>query len=172
MDNNELFRRVNDLMQQERWADAIAAAGIVDENANAELVWLVGWAQFQLGRYNDAVSYLQRAVDTGTVDPAKYGALGMAFLRLKQYGDAELWLLRSIVVRDTSLSRLGLAVAYEEQGLAEEAEAVHKEGLRLRPNDAKRHEQYADFLSDARREDEAGAMYERAAELRKAGEAE
>lgn len=166
MNESELLGRVNDLMQQERWVDAIAAAGVMNEHACRDLVWAVGWAHFKLGQYSDALPYLKGAAETGPVDHASLGTLGITYLKLKRYVEAELWLLRAIATRDSSMSRLFLAIVYMDQGLDEEAEAVHKEGLRLRPNDSKRHEQYADFLSDAGREDEAKMMYERAVILR------
>ena len=46
-----------------------------------------------------------------------------------------------------------------KQGLAEAAEAVHKEGVRLKPDDPERLEAYADFLSDVGRNEEAEGLY-------------
>ncbi len=79
---------------------------------------------------------------------------------------AELWILRALAIRDSPLGRLGLPRIYQKQGLWELAEAVHKEGLRLRPTSAKRLEAYADFLSDAGRVSEAQQQRSSATALR------
>jgi tetratricopeptide (TPR) repeat protein len=155
------------MMKAERWMDAIAAAkqGLADDPSNHDLLWNLGWAYFKLEQYEKAAHYLHEAIDNGPVKHFYYAALGAALSAAKVYDAAELWLLRAIAVRDSSLTRLQLALVYMKQDLAEAAEAVHKEGIRLRPDDRERLEAYADFLSDLGRAEEAEKMYEDAKKI-------
>jgi tetratricopeptide (TPR) repeat protein len=165
--DQELLETIHALMKGERWAEVIAAAppGLAESSQDHDLLWNVGWAYFQLEQYDQAVSYLRKANDGGPVKPNFYGALGMAYYELKNYIMAELWLLRAVAVRESSLTRLALALVYLKQGLVEVAEAVHKEGIRLKPNSRERVEGYADFLCDVGRDEEAKKLYEDAAGL-------
>ena len=69
------------------------------------------------------------------------------------------------LVRQLSRGAGNCAVELEEASLFSEAENVYRRGIGLFPNQAGIHLQYADFLIDAARFDEAGAELERAREL-------
>lgn len=154
----ELFATaVNLLMASERWDEAIALIEprLAEAPMGHEIVWKLGWAHFQLGNYGEAATHLQQAIDAGPVSAAYYGSLGMALMHLEEHDAAELWLLRALAVADTQLSRRSLAMSYQQRGLWDIAEAVHKEGIRLRPEDPMRLVAYADFLDDAGRAEDA-----------------
>lgn len=161
-------QRVSALMKEERWQEAIEAAdrALVDAPENGVLLWSAGWARFRLEKPAEAIPFLRKSVDAEPAKAAHYWALGVAFGEAEDTDAAELWLLRALAMRDSALCRLSLAVIYQKQNLWEVAEAIHHEGLRLRPTSANRLEAYADFLSDAGRESEAQQQRSSATALR------
>src|SRR4051812_15849308 len=122
-------------MAAENWEGVIAVASdnrfVVE--ASSELLWNSGWANFQIERYSAAESELRKAIDLGPPHHANYMALGATLLRMAQYDEAELWLLRALAIRNAFTTRATLALAYQTQGLLEVAEEVHKEGMRTHP---------------------------------------
>ncbi len=158
---------INLLMSESRWAEASSKAEeeLAKSPERHELLWIAGWANFQLEQYTMAEAHLRKAIDSGHVDHVYYGALGATLLELEKYDEAELWLLRALATRETYPTRIALALVYHKQQLLEVAEAVHREGIRLRPKSRERLEAYADFLSDLGREDEATKIYEDAKNL-------
>lgn len=154
----ELFvGAVNLLMASERWEEAIAliAPRLAEAPMGHEIVWKLGWSHLQLGNYGEAATHLQQAVESGPVSAVYYGSLGMALLHVEEHDAAELWLLRALAIHDSHLTRRSLALAYQKRGLWDIAEAIHKEGIRLRSDDAERLHAYADFLEDGGRGEDA-----------------
>lgn len=147
-------------MAGERWDEVVSIIEprLAEEPLGHELTWKLGWAHFQLGNYGDALQHLQRAVETGPVSAAYYGSLGMTLLKLEEDDAAELWLLRALAVHDTMVTRTSLALAYQRRGLGDVAEAIHRDGLRLAPDDRGRVEAYADLLRDLGRHEEAARL--------------
>jgi len=172
MTDEEIVTLANVLMAAERWEDVLGLIGPRREEGplGHALLWAAGWACLKLGRYGDAASLLHDAVNGGPVSHAYYAALGMALYELGEHDFAELWLLRALGVRDSTLVRNCLALAYQRQGHWQMAEAVHQEGLRLRPGERDPLEAYAGFLSDAGREDDAAELRQAAAALPSEGE--
>ena len=160
--DQELLETIVTMMKAERWAEVIAVAEsrLAEDSPSHELLWNVGWAHFKLEQYDQAVSYLRKANDGGPVKASFYASLGFAYYELKNYIMAELWLHRALAMRDDSLTRLSLTLVYLRQDLVEIAEAVHKEGIRLKPDSRERLEGYADFLCDVGRDEEAKKLYE------------
>jgi tetratricopeptide (TPR) repeat protein len=160
-DDEDAVGSIQGLMNADKWPEAAAKAEefLVNAPSNHEVLWQAGWSRFQMGDYARAESHLRRAVDAGAEGYEHYMALGAALTELERYGEAELWLARSLVLRDALATRLCLALVYHKQGLLRLAEGVHKEGLRLAPQDLARMEAYADFLSDVGRAGEAETLY-------------
>lgn len=165
--NTATIERLNQAMQEERWNDAIAIAdgAIPEAPENQTLLWSAGWARFKLGLMKEAIEYLVRAVDTEPTSASACWSVGAVCSEAGDTDAAELWLLRALALRDTSLGRLSLALNYQRQGLTEMAEVVHKEGLRRAPGSRERLEAFADFLSDMGREMEAEEQRAKAKEL-------
>ena len=162
--SNKSQDALRELMGAEQWMEAIAAAKqvLAGDPSNHDVLWNLGWSYFKIGRYKEAAHYLHEAIDHGPVKDSYYAALGVTLSAAEVYDAAELWLLRALAVRDSYLTRIALALVYMKQDLAEAAEAVHKEGIRLKPDDPERLEAYADFLSDVGRDEEAERIHERA----------
>jgi Flp pilus assembly protein TadD len=160
MTDEEMVTLASVLMAAERWEDVLSLIGPRREQGpiGHALLWSAGWACLKLGHYGDAASLLHEAVTAGPVSHAYYAALGMALYELGEHDFAELWLLRALAVRDSTLVRNCLAITYQRQGHWQMAEAVHQEGLRLRPGDRDQIEAYASFLSDAGRAEEAAEL--------------
>jgi tetratricopeptide (TPR) repeat protein len=157
MTEQAFLKRIDDLMKDKRWEEAIATIEptLTEGSASGAVLWTVGWAYFKLGQHGKAVPYLRRAAEADPTKSSNAVSLGFALHESKDYDGAEIWFLRALALRDTSLVRLGLALTYLEQGKKDVAEAVHEEGIRLKPSSRERLEAYADFLSDAGREEEA-----------------
>ncbi|MGC4114504.1 MAG: tetratricopeptide repeat protein [Myxococcales bacterium] len=155
------------LTSQERWD---AAAALFRDNAelvtsNYELLWDAGWTEYKLGRLSTAETYLKKAIDAKPTCHIGYWALGTVLSETDRFEDSEHNLIKALVLRDGLVGRLSLALLYMRKNMLALAEAVHKEGLRLRPNDRARIEGFADFLSDLGRDEEAGKLYESAKRL-------
>lgn len=168
MTDEEIATLANVLMAAERWDDVLALVGPRREAGpiGHALLWAAGWSCLKLGRYGDAATLLHEAVNIGPVSHAYYAALGMALFELGEHDFAELWLLRALAVRDSTLVRNCLALAYQRQGHWQMAESVYQEGARLRPGDAELMEAYASFLADAGREEDAAELRQIAAARR------
>jgi tetratricopeptide (TPR) repeat protein len=157
-EEEELFvAAVNLLMASEKWEEAVAliTPRLSEAPLGHEVLWKLGWSHLQLGQHSEAATHLRDAIESGPVSAVYYGSLGMALLHLEEHDAAELWLLRALAIHDSHLTRRSLALAYQKRGLWDVAEAVHKEGIRLRSDDSERLHAYADFLEDGGREEDA-----------------
>jgi len=163
----KLNGRIQAVMQTEDWLGAIDLVQNHTETVQThwELSWNLGWAYFKLDRFKEARKCLLTAARLAPDNPVCNWALGLVRRRLKNYKAAEVALRRSLRIRDSYIARMVLALTYMEQGKIDEAEHVHVEGLRLRPN-GERYKAYADFLSDVGREEEAQHLYRKARRLR------
>jgi tetratricopeptide (TPR) repeat protein len=59
------------------------------DSANGSYLDTFGWILFKLGRYDEAVLYIQRAVTGGEVNPVVYEHLGDVLVRLQRIDDAK-----------------------------------------------------------------------------------
>jgi tetratricopeptide (TPR) repeat protein len=125
----------------------------------------MGWSAFKLDQLEEAQTWLEHAVEQNPAHPATRWALGHVHMAQNSFDSAEREFLRSIALKDSYRARQALGFLYHRSGKLDEARAVYMEGLRLRPDDPKRHEAYADFLSDVGLNAEATEYYERAKEL-------
>jgi Tfp pilus assembly protein PilF len=165
----ELLSRVTPLMRKMRWLSAIkileANPGLVRDDW--DLSWDLAWCYLNVGQNDLALANMLCAAK---LDPRSFGSsfgLGRVYLKRKQYKKAETNYVKSLKITDSYVARLGLALAYMKQGKLTKAEGVHLEGIKLDPKDIRRYEGYADFLSDAGREEEAQVMYRKARKLRR-----
>ena len=158
---------VDGLMHAEAWAEAITLLENSPQLVRLDfaLTWTLGWAHFKLGRFERAHSVLQDAVTLAPGEYAGYVALGVILRSLGQLKAAEEALQTAIKFRDTDWARLSLALTYLDTGRLDDAEQVHVEGLRSKPESAERWAAYADFLSDIGRDLDAADAGRRAAAL-------
>jgi len=165
--SNATIERLNEAMKEERWDDAISLAdsALPEAPQSATLLWSSGWARFKLGLAREAIGYLERAVDAEPTAASSYWSVGVAYSEAGDTKAAELWMLRGLALRDSSLGRLCLALLYQRQGMKDVAEVVHREGLRIAPMSRKRREAFADFLWDMGREPEAEEQRDKARAL-------
>lgn len=152
------------LMDGERWSEAVAYLEAHPELVNGDysLSWTLGWALFKQQQFAEACRVLQQATQLAPREWTGHWALGLCWRGLGQYDQAEASLREALRIRDSTLARLGLALVYMKQGRSAEAEQVHLEGLRLRPDSAERWHAYAAYLSDEGRETEAQKAYAKA----------
>jgi tetratricopeptide (TPR) repeat protein len=164
----EILNRAGALMKEERWREAIAflKQNISTVAKDRRLLWNLGWCHFKLGRMAEAQRHLQNAHRLAPTDFSCMFGLGMIALKKKQYRKAESLLVRALKVRELHAARIGLALAYLEQGKIRQAEKTHLDGIRLKPNQSQRYESYAAFLWDIGREAEAEQIDRKAKQLR------
>ncbi len=162
-----LLNRVQELMRQEQWQNAIHVLHQHEAAVDADprLSWGRGWAHYKLGEYEQAVHSLRRAVELEPTMHTALWALGVTLEEAGRLEEAELQLLRAIVLRDGSLPRLDLANLYFAQGRKLEAEQVQREGARLRPTARERIEALANILDDLGKDTEAASLRKNAEEL-------
>lgn len=126
------------------------------------LSWNLGWCYFKINQLAEARKHPVRAARLAPDEPVCHWALVTVYLHHKEYKKAEHSLLTSLRMKDAYMARVSLALAYLEQGKVAEAEEVHREGISLQPEERRRYEAYADFLSDIGREEQARRMYQQA----------
>jgi Tfp pilus assembly protein PilF len=152
------------LMRRELWSEAIAFleghAQLVESDFS--LSWTLGWAHFKQQHFAEAHRFLERATQLAPREWRGHWALGLSCRGLGQYDQAEASLREALRIRDSTPARLFLALVYMEQGRSAEAEQVHLDGIRLKPESAERWNAYANFLSDEGRETEAEEAYAKA----------
>ena len=160
-----LRERVGNLCAQARWQEAIDAAGDVD--SDYDILWSKGWALYKLSRLSEALQCLDAALAIAPESsrPVAYWARGVVLNEQGDHAGAESSFRRAINLRDGYLPRQQLAALLLRQGRGDEAEAVLREGIHLRPRSRRRLEAYADLLSDLGRDDEAEYFYAQAANL-------
>ena len=165
----ELERHITSAMRRERWLDAIKL--LKDEVAMVQqewrLSWNLGWCYFKLDRVNTARKHLIRATTLAPDNPTCKWALGNVYLRRKQFGKAETVLAESLRIKESHLTRIALALAYLSQGKLTEAENVHLEGIRLRPQNSAGYDSYAAFLPDIGREADSQRMTRKSKKLQR-----
>lgn len=160
----DLEAEVHKLMGEEKWREAVNLLTaqrhpIAD---SYDLLWNWGWCYFKLNEPDTAVIHLRAAVD---IEPRNAGGRWALATALAEAGDTEAperEFLASLQIQDGHLPRTGLALLLLRQGRADEAERVHLEGLRLRPDSRERQESCADFLWDTGRHQESRKAYARA----------
>lgn len=167
--NDELYRRASYLMGKERWTQAakLLKPECGQKKADWRLCWNLGWCYFKMEKLEFARRYLIRAAQVSPNNAICGWALGIVYLKLKQFGKAKRVLAESLKIKDTHNTRIALALAYLAQGKVTEAESIHLENIRLRPKRSAGYESYAAFLSDVGRETEAGKMQRKTRQLRK-----
>lgn len=164
---DELAKALGDLCRAEQWQSAVefATRQVGESAATWEVHWNWGWALFKLDRWREAETHLVLATQLEPAEPLTFWALGVVQRELREYEQAEASFRDALQRRDSYLARLNLATMLLELGRVGSAEAVHKEGLALRPEHRERLEAYADFLDDTGRETEASMLRERAMSL-------
>ncbi|HLF24122.1 MAG TPA: tetratricopeptide repeat protein, partial [Burkholderiales bacterium] len=97
----------------------------------------IGLAQFQLGRFDDALETFKQADRYDTPEVSRWTWLlgaGLTYLLMEQPADAVPWLQRSIAITPGSgRTHMLLAAAYHELGRTDDAKAAMAKGLELRP---------------------------------------
>ena len=163
----EWFDQVEVLMQRERYGEAITLLRRHGTEAKNDWrhTWTWGWCYFQIDNFQAAKVHLRRATQLAPDSPACHGAFGTACLQAGNYRVAEKSLRKALALKDSYLARICLALTYMEVGKLEEAEQVHLQGIALRPDSAKRHKAYADFLYDVGRKKEERQVRRTAREI-------
>lgn len=165
----ELNKKAQSLMKREHWKEAIDFLQINKTIVKKqwELSWNLGWCYFKLEQFDDARKYLINARKLAPKNHICYWALGTVYQHLHYYKRAEKSLINALKIKDSYLARLILALVYLQQGKFDEAENIHLEGIKLKPQSSERYKSYANFLSDVGREKEAQRMYKKAERLNK-----
>jgi tetratricopeptide (TPR) repeat protein len=163
----EVQEHVKDLMSEHRWTDVLAFLANETELVATDggIAWSRGWTLFKMDRLPEAAQQLQAACSLDPDNPIRPWALGVVQREMKDYALAEYNLQRALTLKDSALARLNLAILYMEMGRPMDAEEIHREGVRLRPDHRERVEALADFLSDTGRREEAEVLYEQAKQL-------
>lgn len=166
-DAGSLLSKMMDASHNEDWEGvlAVAAAHKTIVGSDFELSWNVGWARFKLGQLEKAREHLQRATQLAPQKATGFWALGVVLRELGEYPEAETALLRALSIRDGFLPRLTLGILYLDTGRDADAVAIHREGVRLKPQHRERVEGLANMLWDLGRHEEAEELYQRAKDL-------
>jgi tetratricopeptide (TPR) repeat protein len=166
MNERSLQETINDLMEQERWREAIVLCeSAPSSTVSLDVLWNWAWAHFKLGEFSTARLRFEKILEQDSEHPATLWGLGVVLRELGIVNEAKRYLKRALELKESLTARLTLALLFMEEGDFASAEQVHLEGLKLRPGSVQRIEAYADFLSDAGREEEAAIEYSRSKKL-------
>lgn len=167
MNSKQLYKQVKILMTGEKWNDSIELleSNISNIDFTWKHYWSLAWSYFKLNSYNKAVQEFENAL-SNVPKNKKSKAICLCFLGIavEKTGDSERskkLLEQSLNLRDNGLTRLSLAIKYMELGDLRQAELIHKEGLELKPNHPYRLNNYAAFLEDVGRQEEANVIYKK-----------
>ena len=164
----EIEKRAISLMKERRYSEVIKLLNKRSSNSRKhwKLSWNLGWSYFKLGRFDDARKHLIRTFKLAPDDAVCKWALGVVYLKKRQFKKAEASLVESLRIKESHVTRISLALAYLAQGKVKEAEKIHIENIKLGPRSSGRYKAYAAFLSDVGREAEAESMMQKAKALR------
>lgn len=130
---------------------------------DADLAWRVGWAFVQLGASTESFYALDIAMRLRG-DAGCYFALAVAKMRKSEelrseaeslYREAESLYREALSRKDSWTIRLSLAVLLLKEDRAGEGEEILREGILLLGPTAERYREYADYLEDMGRLEEA-----------------
>lgn len=166
-----LLKRVESVMKEERWRDAVALLKKHDSvtQTHWQLLWNLGWCYFKLQRMDQAYKHLRKAAQLAQGPRENWVSLyglGQVLLKKERYRKAERVLFEALQIRATHHVRISLALAYLAQGKIDEAESLHLENIRMKPKQSERYDSYAAFLYDVGRTNEAEQMIRKAKDLR------
>lgn len=154
-------------MKAEHWQAALQVIEEVDEPSRSwRLNWSHGWCLFKLAQCDRALNSLRRAVLQNARSPTCQFGLGAVLLEQGKLDEAARHLETSLGLKDSTITRLCLALTYVQQERLSDAERIHLEGIERRPRNHHRVEAYADFLSDCGRDAEAEAQYQKARRMK------
>jgi len=140
------------------WTQAIARTS---DNAMAELN--LGAAVYKLGRAEEALGHLQKALQLQPNEATIHGSLGNALLRTGRRQEAIAHLRASLQINPRQAAiQSSLGVALLEDGHPEESEAHLRRSLEIDPDDGDAHYNLANTLLQIGRAKEAVGEYETA----------
>ncbi|MGJ4953911.1 winged helix-turn-helix domain-containing protein [Bradyrhizobium sp. HKCCYLS20291] len=115
----------------------ICARAVSRDPWNGLAMYLIGLAQLNLGRFDDALATFQQADRYDTPAVSRWTwllGIGWAYMTMDRAEDALPWLQRSIAITAASgRPYMLLAAAHQRAGQTEEAKAAMQNGLKLRP---------------------------------------
>lgn len=161
--SEELYNQTKELMKQHQWQSVI---DILDDSTllksnDWRLYWNAGWSNFKQKRFLQARMSFQKAVRlTGNDDDKSLSLtfLGLSEMEENRYQEAREVLKEALQLKDSTLARKSLALAFIHLEDLEEAEKIHTDGLALEPDNKERLAAYGNFLLDTGREEEAIAI--------------
>jgi Tfp pilus assembly protein PilF len=134
-----------------------------------KLYWNSAWSNFKLNQLSLAKEQFRQAVNL-TDNPKDLSVcltfLGISELEDKNIEQAHEKLMKSLEIRDNSLTRKSLALTFMHMNKVEAAEKVHLDGITNEPKNKERLAAYGDFLLDIERTEEAVAVQRKIEELK------
>lgn len=158
-----------------RLADAEDSQGLVSfiSTFKAEILldfqaaWDAGWSLSRVGRPEDGIPLLERAMDMNPDDAR--GSYGLALAKLaaadRLMQEAVDLLRTSIGIKDSWGARYALAVQLLKSERGDEGEALLREAVKSKPDSKIRLEEFADYLDDRGKLQEAQELRDQAVGL-------
>ncbi|RFP57968.1 MAG: tetratricopeptide repeat protein, partial [Limnothrix sp. CACIAM 69d] len=140
---------------------------IVQRKPNYHYIWRNrGNALLHLGRYEEAITSYQRAIEIDLNDLYSHNELGNAYHDLKRYEEAITSHQRAIQVDPSYIyAHNDLGAAYRDLKRYEEAITAYQRAIKLDPNYASPHNNLGNAYRDLKRYEEAITAYQRAIKL-------
>lgn len=158
--NIELYSQTKQLMKKHQWESVIDIldAETLDKSNDWRLYWNAGWSNFKLSRFKQSRIYFQKAIRLTSKPEEKSSCLtflGLSEIEESRFEEAKGVLEEALQLKDSTLARKSLALAYINLDQLEQAEKVHTEGVKLEPDNKERLAAYGNFLLDSGRDEEA-----------------
>ncbi len=156
------------LFDSKRYKEVVTALGHVIDKFPEEfpLHLILGLSYAQLNNFEDAVTYLAKAVELKGKDINAIGAYSYALNKIEDYKNAIIWLKKGLAIEPASVELMAnLGLLYDEHNMNSECDSIYSAALKVNPDNAIILNNYAYSLSKRSYNlDEALEMVSRALE--------
>lgn len=147
-------------------AEAIYRQVLAMDPDSFDALYLLGMIACQVGRYEQGIELISRAIRQFSLDPLPHFNLGEAYRMLNRFEEAEASYQKTLALKpDLAEAHVGLGHALKERGLLDEAEACFQKALLLKPDMATVHYGLGVLFQDRGRFGEAEDCYRKALAL-------
>ncbi len=148
-------------------AEAVCSKILETDSEYFEALHLLGIIACQIGKNEQGIEFIRRAIQRFPSNPFPHNNLGVAFRKLNRLDEAEACYKKALALKpDYVAAHYNLGMVFYDRGRLDEAEACYKKALALKPDYVAAHYNLGMVFYDRGRLDEAEACYQKALALK------